>query len=195
VVRSYLRFNVTGLTGTVTGATLRVWANSAQSTGYDAYPVADNTWGETTINNSNAPPFGARLGSSGKVVASTWTSVDVTAAITGNGTYSFGLSTTNSTALGLSSRTGANPPQLVITTSGGAAVLPPLPANRPNPLTPALFLLIPILAPALLLVDRPTGRRFLGGSRKGSPEPGLLALARLSLSCRGLARRALDLRT
>ena len=194
VVRSYLRFNVTGLSGTVTNATLRVWANSAQTTGYDAYPVADNTWGETTINNSNAPIFGAKLGSSGKVTASTWTSVDVTAAVSGNGTYSFGLSTTNATALGLSSRTGANPPQLVITTSGGAAVLPPLTPTRPNPLLPALYLLIPIVAPGLLLVDGPTRRRFLG-SRAGAPEPGLLALARLALSRRGLARRALGLRT
>jgi hypothetical protein len=194
VVRSYLRFNVTGLTGTVTNATLRIWANSAQTTGYDAYPVADTTWGETTITDSNAPVFGAKLGSSGKVTASTWTSVNVTAAVSGNGTYSFGLSTTNATALGLSSRTGANPPQLVITTSGGAAVLPPLAPVRSNPLLPALYLLIPILAPGLLLVDGPTRRRFMG-TRTGIPAPGLLALARVALSRRGLARRAIGLRT
>jgi hypothetical protein len=194
VVRSYLRFNVTGLTGTVTNATLRIWANSAQTTGYDAYPVADTTWGETTITDSNAPVFGAKLGSSGKVTASTWTSVNVTAAVSGNGTYSFGLSTTNATALGLSSRTGANPAQLVITTSGGAAVLPPLAPVRSNPLLPALYLLIPILVPGLLLVDGPTRRRFMG-TRTGIPAPGLLALARIALSRRGLARRAIGLRT
>jgi hypothetical protein len=193
VVRSYLRFNVTGLSGTVTNATLRVYANSAQSTGYDAYSVADNTWVETTIDDANAPPFGAKLGSSGKVTAATWTSVNVTAAVTGNGTYSFGLSTTNSTALGLSSRTGANPPQLVITTTGGAAVVPPPPANRPNPLLPALYLLVPVLAPSLLLLQRQNGRRFLGGLRNTAPAPGLLALARVALTRRGLARRALGL--
>ena len=138
VLRSYLRFNVTGLTGTLTSATLRVWANSAQTTGYDAYSVADNTWLETAINNSNAPPFGAKLGSSGKVATGTWTNVDVTSAVSGNGIYSFGLSTTNSTALSLASREGANPPQLVITTSGGAAVIPPLPPSKPSPSLPAL---------------------------------------------------------
>ena len=115
VVRSFLRFTVAGVTGTVTSATLRVWANSAQSTGYDAFSVADNTWGETTITDANAPPFGAKLGSSGAAAAGAWTTVNVTATVTGNGTYSFGLSTTNSTALSLSSREGANPPQLVVT--------------------------------------------------------------------------------
>jgi hypothetical protein len=115
VVRSYLRFNVTGITGGVASATLRVWANSAQSTGYSVYSVANNTWGETTITNDNAPPFGpTSFGSSGKITAGTWTSVDVTAAISGNGTYSFGISTTNSTAVSLSSREGPHPPQLVI---------------------------------------------------------------------------------
>jgi hypothetical protein len=118
VVRSFLRFNVTGVTGTVTSATLRVWANSAQSTGYSAFAVVDNTWGETTITDANAPPFGAQLGSSGAALAGAWTSVNVTVAVTGNGTYSFGLSTTNSTALSLSSRQGANPPQLVVNYTG-----------------------------------------------------------------------------
>ena len=108
VVRSLLRFNVSGITGSVASATLRVWANSAQSTGYDVYSVADNTWAEATITSANSPPFGpTKLGSSGKVTAGAWTSVNVTSAITGNGTYSFGLSTTNSTAVSLSSREGA----------------------------------------------------------------------------------------
>ena len=116
VVRSLLRFNVSGITGSVASATLRVWANSAQSTGYDVYSVADNTWAEATITSANSPPFGpTKLGSSGKVTAGAWTSVNVTSAITGNGTYSFGLSTTNSTAVSLSSREGTHPPELNIT--------------------------------------------------------------------------------
>ena len=116
VVNGYLRFSVAGLSGTVTSATLRIFANSAQSTGYTAFKVTDNTWGETTITASNAPPFGSSLGSSGPIAAGTWTSVNVTPAVAANGTYSFGISTTNSTAVSLSSRSGANPPQLVITT-------------------------------------------------------------------------------
>jgi hypothetical protein len=117
--RTFLRFTVTGVTGTVVSAVVRVYANSAQTTGYDLYSVANNNWVETAITDANAPPFCAtKLGSSGKITAGTWTSVDVTSAITGNGTYSFGLSTTNSTAVSLSSREGANPPQLMIDWAG-----------------------------------------------------------------------------
>jgi hypothetical protein len=114
--RSYLRFTVAGLTGPPTSATLRVWATSAQSTGYDAFAVADNTWSESAIIYSNAPAFGAKAGSSGAAAAGAWTSVNVTSLITGNGTYSLGLSTTSGTALSLASReSGANSPQLIVT--------------------------------------------------------------------------------
>ncbi len=165
VVHGYVKFNVTGITGTVTSATLRIWANSAQSTGYTAFSVPDTTWGETTINASNAPPFGSALGSSGKITAGTWTSADVTAAVTGNGTYSFGFSTTNSTAVSFSSREGANPPQLVINWTSGAAVvpigLPPLP--RPSLPVGLVFLVLPLALPALVVLDRLPERRVLRG--------------------------------
>jgi hypothetical protein len=165
VVNGYLKFNVTGITGTVTSATLRIFANSAQSLGYTAFSVPDTTWGETTINASNAPPFGTARGSSGKITASTWTSADVTGSVTGNGLYSFGFSTTNSTAVSFSSREGANPPQLVINWTSGAAVAPPAlpPAPRPNlPLVLLLFSL-PLAAPALVALDRRPERRLLRG--------------------------------
>jgi acid phosphatase type 7 len=122
VVRSYLRFNVQGLSGAVTSATLRVYANSAVTAGYDARSVSDNTWTESGITYNNAPPVGSVLGSSGSVSSNTWTSVNVTSYITGNGTYNLGLTTSGSTALSLASReAGATAPQLVIQTQGGTA--------------------------------------------------------------------------
>jgi hypothetical protein len=121
-VRSYLRFNVQGLNGTVTRATLRIFANTASSQGFRAHALSDNSWSETAINYNNAPPLGAVLGSSGAAGASTWKTVDVTAYVTGNGTFNFGLSTTGSTALSLASRqSGANAPQLIVETSGSTA--------------------------------------------------------------------------
>jgi hypothetical protein len=177
VVRSYLRFDLTGLTGTVTSATLRIWANSAQSTGYDAYSVADTTWGETTITNANAPAFGVKVGSSGALIASSWSSVNVTSAVATGGLISFGISTTNSTAASLSSRTGANPPQLVVTTSSGAAFAPP-PPGGPGYLLPLLLVLVPVLAPALLLLSKPPVRRAGTGTWRRAPDPALVALAR-----------------
>ncbi len=117
-LRSYLTFNITGLTGTVSSVSLRVFANSSQSVGYSVFSVADTSWGETAINFSNAPALGSATGSSGPTTAGTWTTVNVTPLVTGNGTISIALTTTSPTNLNLASReTGANAPQLVITTT------------------------------------------------------------------------------
>lgn len=118
VVRSYLRFSLAGLSGTVTKATLRVYANSAQSSGYDAWGVVDTSWGEATITYATAPPLAAaKTGSSGPVSAGSWTSVDVTALVAGAGALSLGLTTSSSTALSLASRESADGPQLIVETT------------------------------------------------------------------------------
>jgi hypothetical protein len=118
IVRSYLRFTVQGLSGTVTRVTLRIFANSASTSSCVANAVSDNTWTESTINYNNAPPLGSALGSTGPISTGTWISMDVTAYITGNGTYNLALTTPGSTAVSLASRqSGANAPQLIIETS------------------------------------------------------------------------------
>jgi hypothetical protein len=118
IVRSYLRFTVQGLSGTVTRATLRIFANSAATAGCVANTVSDNTWTETGINYNNAPPLGSALGSSGPITTGTWISMDVTSYITGNGTYNLALTTPGGTAVSLASReSGTNTPQLIIETS------------------------------------------------------------------------------
>jgi len=119
-VTSYLRFNVTGVSGTVTSATLRIYTNSSSNIKYDVRGVINNTWGETTITASNAPSFGSIVGSSIQPFsAGVWTSVDVTSLVTGNGLVSFAMTSTNTTNVSYSSRTGANPPQLVIQVNAG----------------------------------------------------------------------------
>jgi hypothetical protein len=125
VTRSYLRFNVQGLTGSITNATLRVYANTASTQGYQVYGVSDNAWGETTINFNNAPVVGSLLGSSGSLSAGTWTTVNVTSYITGNGSFNLALTTPSSTAISFASReAGLNAPQLVIQTSDGSTLTP-----------------------------------------------------------------------
>ena len=136
VVRSYLRFNVQGLTGSVTLATLRVFANSTSNgETYDIQSVSDNTWGESTITYANAPVVGAVLGSSGSFGGGVWTSVNVTAYITGNGTYSLALSERGTTAISFASReSGTNAPQLIIQTgSGSVATSTATPTSAPTP--------------------------------------------------------------
>ena len=119
--QSYLTFDLTGVTGTVTGATLKVWANSSQSTGYDVYGVGDTTWGETAITWNNKPAMAAtKSGSSGAVTSGTWTTVTLPAALVQaalGGRLGLGLQTTSSTNLNLASRESVNKPQLTVTTN------------------------------------------------------------------------------
>jgi hypothetical protein len=116
-MNSYIKFSVQGLTGTIKSATLRVYSNKSSSTGYAVRRVADNTWGETTITYSNAPAMSSTVtGSSGSFATGVWTSVNVTPLVTGNGTYSFGLTSTGAQINFASRESGANAPQLVIVT-------------------------------------------------------------------------------
>jgi hypothetical protein len=141
IVNSYLRFRVSGLAGQpVNQAHLLIHANSASSNGFVARSVQDNTWVETTINYSNAPAMGSTLAASPAIVSGSWVTLDVTAFVTGEGTYSFGVSTPGSTAISLSSReSGADAPQLIVSTVGTsvpvvtiAATQTPMPTITPT---------------------------------------------------------------
>lgn len=143
-INSYLRFNVQGVTGSVTQATLRLYSQSTSGTGYSVYQVADNSWGETTINYNNAPALGSVLNNSGGIASGSYVDVDVTGYVTGNGLFSFGLSTADSNLIQLQSREGANEPELVVQFSGSGGPtptptstgVPPTPTNTPAPPTP-----------------------------------------------------------
>jgi hypothetical protein len=125
ITRSYLRFNVQGLSSPVQRATLRIFANTASNSGYLVNSLADNTWAEPMINYNNSPSPGGQIGSSGTVTTGTWTTVDVTSYITGNGTFNFALTGGSATEISLASReSGANAPQLIIEMGSGPANTP-----------------------------------------------------------------------
>jgi hypothetical protein len=118
ILRSYLRFDLQGLSGTITRVTLRVFTGSGSTTGYEVRHVADNAWGESTINYSNAPIVDGVAGSSAPFGAGAWTTVDITSFVTGNGPLNLALTTTNNTAFSLASReSGTSAPQLIVETS------------------------------------------------------------------------------
>ena len=104
VLTSYLRFNVQGLVGNVTQATLRVYAQSSSSIGYSLRAVTNNTWSESSITYNTAPPIGAVIASASPFTVGTWISVDVTRFITGNGAWNLALCAQNSTAINFDSR-------------------------------------------------------------------------------------------
>jgi fibronectin type 3 domain-containing protein len=116
VVRSYLRFDVTGFSGSVQKATLSLVPASSLSGAVTASAVADNSWSETTITNTNAPATGTTLSSVPSAVTGTPMSFDVTKAVPGNGPVSIALTSSSVTALAIWSREagGTNVPQLVV---------------------------------------------------------------------------------
>ena len=53
-MRRYLRFVVSGLLcGTIQSAILRIYPNSANTTGFAVHSVADSTWIESGITYTN----------------------------------------------------------------------------------------------------------------------------------------------
>ena len=116
--RSYVRFAVSGLNAPVESAKLRLYVTDESNGGGSVYLVG-STWGETTITWNNAPAIsGNPLANVGATTLGTWVELDVSSAITGNGTYSFAIRIdgTSSHNGAYSSREGTNPPELVVTT-------------------------------------------------------------------------------
>ncbi len=120
--RILMKFNVSGLTGPVTSAKLRMHVDNvtdAQSPGGGTYRLMSNTsWTETGATWNSQPAIdGVTLGSMGSVARNTWVELDVTGKITGNGTYSIGVTTTQSNGAAFDSReSGSLAPQLVFVT-------------------------------------------------------------------------------
>jgi PKD repeat protein len=115
---SYLKFNVTGLPGPVTAATLRLYVTDPGVDGGSIFSV-DNGWTETGINWSNAPAIGgSALGTLTTVSLGAWVEVPLPASVfaAGDGTYSFAIRGNNPSggAAWYSSREGVAAPQLVL---------------------------------------------------------------------------------
>jgi hypothetical protein len=132
VVRSFLKFSVSGLNGgTITNAKLRFYAKSSSSAGLTAKRVSNTSWGETTITYGNMPSIGTTIQSSSAVTAGTWITIDVSSYVTAAGTYSFALTTPGSSAISMSSReASSNRPKLVVTV-GSSSTTNPTPTPAP----------------------------------------------------------------
>ena len=115
--RSYLRFTVNNFLGPVQAAVLRVFVTSGADKGLDLWQVSNNTWSETGITWSNKPALGQGLGTLAPAGTGAWLEFDVSKVVTGNGTYSFALTTTSTVAEQLASREAGTgtAPELVVT--------------------------------------------------------------------------------
>jgi arylsulfatase A-like enzyme len=110
--RGYVKFDISGLAGTVTSARLRVYATTSPVPAMTARTVT-SSWQESTITWNNAPPAGVSLGTS--IAGSTAGYYDIPLSSVGTG--AFVVTTSSSTVLRLATRETANPPQLVVETS------------------------------------------------------------------------------
>ncbi len=129
-LNTYLKFNVSGLSGSVQSAKLRLYVTDAGSDGGAIYTVSNNysgtstPWLESGLRWNNAPTIsGSLLASAGAVSVGQTVELDVTAAITGNGVYSFALRNNSSNTVAYRSKQGSNPPVLVIQIAAGAAAV------------------------------------------------------------------------
>lgn len=118
---SYLKFDVSGLTGPAQSAKLRLYVTDASNDGGGVYLVSNNypgtttSWTQTGLNWNNAPAIsGTALSSVGAVTAGSWMEFNVTNAITGNGVYSFGLKNNSSDVVQYNTKEATNKPELVI---------------------------------------------------------------------------------
>ena len=130
-LQSYLRFNVTGTSGAVQSAKLRLWVLNATANGPAIYSCADTTWAETSITWSNKPALASPRDDKAAVSAGVWIEFDVTPFITGNGPVCVGLIGGSTDGVDFSSKEGANPPQLVVVTGAGGVT--PTPTEREQP--------------------------------------------------------------
>ncbi|SNT63708.1 Calcineurin-like phosphoesterase [Asanoa hainanensis] len=128
VRRMFLRFSVSGVSGTVSSAKLRlrtISGNAGSNNGGSFRAMSNTTWSETGTTWNNQPAIdGTTVGSIGSVTANGWYEVDVTSVVRGNGTFSFGATSSSTDGAYYDSReSGADAPQLVLTT--GSTTTPP----------------------------------------------------------------------
>ena len=114
-LRSYVKFKLTGLSGTVDRAVLRLWVTNRTRNGPSVAPTRTG-WAGSTLTWRNRPgATGPVLADAGALAAGRWAEFDVTSAVHGNGTYAFLLRSTSADGLAASSLQGAHPPRLVVT--------------------------------------------------------------------------------
>ncbi len=121
-LESFLRFTVSGVTGTVNKAVLRLFTTDNGTKDGPAIYLTDNSWKEKEINWNNRPqPSSDALDNKDSIDANSWVEYDVTSRVTGDGTFNFVLIGDSKDGVVFSSRQGSQPPQLVVTFGNGVA--------------------------------------------------------------------------
>lgn len=115
----FIRFSVSGVSGGIESALLRVYVTTNDTRNGPAVYATDPSWGETEVTWNKRPArTGSAVDNKDRLNTETWVEYNVTPVVTGNGTFSFVLVADSSDAVIFSSRQGSQPPQLVVTLRG-----------------------------------------------------------------------------
>ncbi|WP_257453335.1 CBM96 family carbohydrate-binding protein [Archangium lipolyticum] len=123
----YLRFDVTGVTGTVTRATLRLYATESSVLGPRVFS-SSKEWTEEGITFRNHPgTSGGVLDAAGAISSGSWVEYNVTSAVRGNGQLGFTLVGTSNDAVSFASSENSREdrrPQLILTVASEPDCMP-----------------------------------------------------------------------
>jgi hypothetical protein len=113
--RAYMTFDLRGVTGTITRASLSVYALNPSPRGIIVRTTSPR-WSERKITFANAPRAGKTVGGSGAFLAKGFTPINFTRALRPGAINSFVLSSPDHPGLRIASResTGARSPSLVL---------------------------------------------------------------------------------
>ena len=118
---SYLMFDLSDISGTVTSATLNLHAQSdshADGDGGGLYQVTDTSWSEDSLTWNNRPGLGSQIAGFGAVAPSDTLSFDVTGFVTAGGRVAFAVANGGSNTVHFWSKEGDNPPSLIVESYG-----------------------------------------------------------------------------
>ncbi len=182
--RSFLKFNITGVGTSVYRAKLRLFVTNSGPDGGSLYrvsnyfPATTTAWTEETLTWQNAPVIGGTpLGSAASVDTDDWVEFDVTTAIRGDGTYSFGLQNASTNNVEYSSKEGSEPPVLVIETLPGGGGTNAVPVAADNVYTASEDAPFTVAAPGVLVNDTDANGDALSVLLTAAPTHGALTLA------------------
>ena len=123
--QAFLRFDLSGIEGRpVLGLRLRLNNRDPSPDGGRVWGMSSNSWTEGATTWNTRPAIdGPQLGSLGAVETGNWYEVTLDPSfVTGDGTYSLAMDSTNADGANYSTREGSTPPQLLVDVDMGSAV-------------------------------------------------------------------------
>jgi hypothetical protein len=126
-INSYIKFSISGLSGTVTNATFSLVPLNGSSSGFALHGAASSSWTESGLTWNNAPQMMAAVSAVGAYGCCARVSADATPLVTGNGALTVVLTSTGTPYNQYKNlEWGAtDAPELAVTTSSA----PPAPAQ------------------------------------------------------------------